>query len=141
MNVRKIKAACVSISALAMTACACTSDGLELKLEEGKVPAVATLSWQSSDDVSGTMTTTLADGRLFEGTYFKERSGKVLTSLGTQSGDRMNCQLRLARPEIGMSGGGEGECQLSDGTTVDAAFPAVRPIKRQGATAVTDRPV
>jgi len=34
----------------------------------------------------------------------------------------MRCRLHMARPEQGMSGGGDGECQLQGGGVVRARF-------------------
>jgi hypothetical protein len=69
MNIQGFNAACVSIAALAMSACAMTSDGLELKPEGAGAQALVTIDWSSSDDFSGTMTASLPDGRLFIGSY------------------------------------------------------------------------
>jgi hypothetical protein len=71
MNVRHVMEVFVSIASLAMASCAITSDGLELEHEDGGEPAVATFRSQSSNEVTGTMTTSLADGRLFTGPYFR----------------------------------------------------------------------
>lgn len=51
-------------------------------------------------------------------------SGRVLANLSNASGEHMRCNFRLIRPAAGMSGGGEGKCQLGDGRTIDATFPA-----------------
>ena len=55
----------------------------------------------------------------------KHYSGRVLANLGSTDGERMRCRFRLIRPASGMSGGGEGTCQLPDGNTIYATFPAV----------------
>ncbi len=52
-------------------------------------------------------------------TYY---SGKVVANLATNGGQRMRCRFHLADPAGGMSGGGEGECQLSDGRVINAVF-------------------
>lgn len=50
-------------------------------------------------------------------------SGKVVANLEGPSGKRMRCRFHLADPVSGMAGGGQGECQMSDGRTIDATFP------------------
>jgi hypothetical protein len=50
-------------------------------------------------------------------------SGRVVANLAQPSGAHMRCQFRLADPEEGMNGGGIGQCQLPNGTTIDANFP------------------
>lgn len=52
-------------------------------------------------------------------TYY---SGKVVANLATHDGQRMRCRFHLADPVGGMSGGGLGECQLSDGRVINAVF-------------------
>lgn len=49
-------------------------------------------------------------------------SGKVVANLSAPNGSRMRCRLHLAHPARGMAGGGQGECQISDGTTIQARF-------------------
>jgi hypothetical protein len=49
-------------------------------------------------------------------------SGRVLANLAGPDG-RMRCEFSLMRPSAGMAGGGEGRCQLPDGTIIDADFP------------------
>lgn len=61
------------------------------------------------------------------GTYGATRfithySGKVVANLQTNGGERMRCRFHLADPLDGMSGGGQGECQLSGGRVINAAF-------------------
>jgi hypothetical protein len=68
MNARRI--AFASIAVLAVSACTCTSDGLELKLDGEQPQALVTFDWRSSDDISGTMTASFSDGRQFSGPYF-----------------------------------------------------------------------
>ena len=53
-------------------------------------------------------------------TYY---SGKVVATLESQNNQRLRCRFHLVEPVRGMSGGGEGECQLSDGRVVRAVFP------------------
>jgi hypothetical protein len=51
-------------------------------------------------------------------------SGRVVANLSNPDGDHMRCNFRLVQPSRGMSGGGEGKCQLGDGRSIDASFPA-----------------
>ena len=52
-------------------------------------------------------------------TYY---SGKVLANLSSPEGGRMRCRFLLFSPSAGMAGGGQGECQLSGGRTINATF-------------------
>ncbi len=52
-------------------------------------------------------------------------TGRVLANLSSPNGDHMRCNFRLIEPDRGMAGGGEGQCQLTAGQTIDATFPAV----------------
>jgi hypothetical protein len=52
-------------------------------------------------------------------TYY---SGKVVATLESAGQPHMRCRFHLAAPARGLSGGGEGECQLSDGRGVQAVF-------------------
>ncbi len=52
-------------------------------------------------------------------TYY---SGKVVATLESEGKQRMRCRFHLVEPARGMSGGGEGECQLSEGRVVRAVF-------------------
>lgn len=49
-------------------------------------------------------------------------SGMVVASLEAGGDLRMRCRFHLVDPARGMSGGGEGECQRSDGRLVHAVF-------------------
>jgi hypothetical protein len=49
-------------------------------------------------------------------------SGRVLANLEAADGQRMRCQFHLNYPIAGMGGGGQGQCQLANGRTVDAVF-------------------
>ena len=51
-------------------------------------------------------------------------SGRVVANLKNQDGEGMRCNFRLIDPSRGMVGGGQGKCQLSNGHTIDATFPA-----------------
>jgi hypothetical protein len=54
--------------------------------------------------------------------FVTQYSGKVVASLESADKHYMRCRFHLVDPARGMSGGGEGECQLSDGRTVSASF-------------------
>ena len=54
--------------------------------------------------------------------FITHYSGKVLANLSSPQGERMRCRFLLGSPSAGMSGGGQGECQLSDGRTISATF-------------------
>ena len=53
--------------------------------------------------------------------FMTHYSGKVLANLTGPNG-RMRCRFTLIRPSSGMSGGGEGQCQVPGGGTIDATF-------------------
>ena len=56
--------------------------------------------------------------------YGQHYTHRVVASLMSPGGDHMRCRLRLSSRGAGMSGGGKGECQLANGETVEAEFPA-----------------
>jgi hypothetical protein len=56
--------------------------------------------------------------------FVKHYSGRVLANLTGVNGEHMRCRFQLVRPRSGMQGGGEGSCQLNDGSAIDATFPA-----------------
>jgi hypothetical protein len=117
-------------------------------------------SWQSSDDVSGKIYATLADGSVYMGRYFQvtsnttvdtleplwvgwgpewgwggwdywdqgpefvtHYSGHVVANLADPEGKHIRCKFQLVHPDSGLAGGGEGNCQLPNGKTIDASFP------------------
>jgi hypothetical protein len=49
-------------------------------------------------------------------------SGKVVANLRAPSGQIMRCRFNLDEPASGMAGGGQGECQLAGGRTVNAVI-------------------
>lgn len=49
-------------------------------------------------------------------------SGRVVANLADDAGDHMRCHFTLMHPQHGMAGGGEGQCQLPSGKTIDATF-------------------
>ena len=50
-------------------------------------------------------------------------SGRVMANLQAADGQHMRCHFHLNHPFEGMSGGGQGQCQLRSGRSVDAVFP------------------
>jgi hypothetical protein len=50
-------------------------------------------------------------------------SGKVVANLQGPSAGRMRCRFNLNDPSSGMSGGGQGKCQIAGGAEIDAVFP------------------
>ena len=55
--------------------------------------------------------------------FITHYSGRVVANLAAPSGAHLRCRFQLVRPSEGMVGGGSGQCQLPDGTTIDATFP------------------
>ena len=51
-------------------------------------------------------------------------SGRVMANLQAADGQHMRCHFQLNHPDAGMGGGGQGQCQLKSGRSVDAVFPA-----------------
>jgi hypothetical protein len=47
----------------------------------------------------------------------------VVANLAGPNGQRMRCQFRVLRSSEGMKGGGQGQCQLPTGQTINADFP------------------
>jgi hypothetical protein len=52
-------------------------------------------------------------------------TGHVVADLSRPDGAQIHCRFKLMSPVDGMAGGARGECQLPDGLSVDARFPAV----------------
>jgi hypothetical protein len=50
-------------------------------------------------------------------------SGRVVANLQGPDAQRMRCRFHLNDPVAGMGGGGQGQCQLGSGRSVDAVFP------------------
>jgi hypothetical protein len=50
-------------------------------------------------------------------------SGRVVANLDGPDG-HLRCRFHLAHPASGMAGGGSGECQETNGETIEATFPA-----------------
>jgi hypothetical protein len=57
--------------------------------------------------------------------YVPHYTGRVMANLSRSDGAQMRCSFTLMRPVDGMAGGARGECQLPDGLSVAALFPAV----------------
>jgi hypothetical protein len=57
--------------------------------------------------------------------YVAHYTGRVVADLSRSDGEQMRCRFELMSPVDGMGGGARGECQLPDGLSVDARFPAV----------------
>ncbi|MDB6088804.1 MAG: hypothetical protein JWN85_1588 [Gammaproteobacteria bacterium] len=55
--------------------------------------------------------------------FITHYSGRVVANLAETDGSHMRCQFRLVHPSDGMNGGGLGQCQMPDGTSIDANFP------------------
>jgi hypothetical protein len=52
----------------------------------------------------------------------KNHSGKAVATLFGGRGNTMHWCFWLSSPERGMSGGGLGECQMSNGEKIDVSF-------------------
>jgi hypothetical protein len=57
--------------------------------------------------------------------YVEHYTGRVVANLSRPDGAQMRCRFKLMTPVDGLAGGARGECQLPDGLSVDAQFPAV----------------
>jgi hypothetical protein len=55
--------------------------------------------------------------------YTTQYSDRVMANLQAADGQRMRCHFHLNHPIDGMGGGGQGQCQLKNGRSVDAVFP------------------
>ena len=55
--------------------------------------------------------------------FMTHYSGRVVANLLNPDGAHMRCRFQLVHPSEGMAGGGRGECQMPDGSTIDATFP------------------
>jgi len=100
---------------------------------------------------SGKLRTTLSDGETFKGRFAEESSSGFVTGFDTEGtgativhgetfetvesysgnidailfgnkGHTMKCRFRAANSLIGLSSGGEGRCQVSDGRVIDVQF-------------------
>jgi hypothetical protein len=55
--------------------------------------------------------------------FATEYSDRVIATLQDANGQRMRCSFYLNTPFDGITGGGQGKCQLKNGRSVDAVFP------------------
>lgn len=69
----------------------------------------------------GPFDTPWSDGGDFK-TFVTNDSRKVVATLFGDQGDVMRCRFRLSDPERGMPGGGVGQCQVSNGSHIEARF-------------------
>jgi hypothetical protein len=56
--------------------------------------------------------------------YIKYYTGRAVAVLTSEGGTSMRCNFQLDDPERGMKGGGQGDCQLSNGERITAVFAA-----------------
>jgi hypothetical protein len=50
-------------------------------------------------------------------------SGQVVANLANPDGRHVRCNFQLVHPDQGLAGGGDGDCQLPNGKTIDTTFP------------------
>jgi hypothetical protein len=62
-------------------------------------------------------------GPFGEPAFVTEYSDHVIANLQSADGQRMRCRFNLTTPVDGMTGGGQGKCQLGNGRSVQAEFP------------------
>lgn len=55
--------------------------------------------------------------------FVRHYTGRVLANLKAENDEYMRCRIRLVHPRSGLSGGGEGTCQLPDGGVLDVTIP------------------
>ena len=55
-------------------------------------------------------------------TFVRNYSGKVVATLFGDKDNTMRCRFQLTNPEAGLSSGGVGECQISNGGKIDVEF-------------------
>ncbi len=61
------------------------------------------------------------DGGDYE-TFIDNYTGKVVATLFGDRNHTMRCRFQLSDPAEGMTGGGVGECQVSNGDKIEATF-------------------
>jgi len=49
-------------------------------------------------------------------------TGRIVANLSDPEGKHIRCKFQLVHPSSGMAGGGQGDCQLPDGKTIDTSF-------------------
>ena len=81
---------------------------------EGKIVRIGWMGTQSDPAVSDNESTAFEDVQLFE--------GNAEATLTGNKGNLMKCRFKLADSIIGLSSGGFGLCQVSDGRVIDIFF-------------------
>ncbi len=81
---------------------------------EGKIVRIGSADSQSDTAVSASESTAFEDVQLFE--------GNAEATLTGNKGNLMKCRFKLADSIIGLSSGGFGLCQVSDGRVIDIFF-------------------
>jgi hypothetical protein len=81
---------------------------------EGKIFRIGWMGAQSDPAVSDNESTVFEDVQLFE--------GNAEATLTGNKGNLMKCRFKVADSVIGLSSGGFGLCQVSDGRVIDIFF-------------------
>ncbi len=81
---------------------------------EGKIVKIGSEDAPSDTAVSGGESTLFEDVQLFD--------GNAEATLSGSKGNIMKCRFNLADSIIGLSGGGFGICQITDGRVIDIFF-------------------
>jgi len=81
---------------------------------EGKILRIGSPDVQSDTAVSGSESTAFNDVQLFD--------GNAKATLSGNKGNIMKCRFKLADSLIGLSSGGFGICQVTDGRVIDIFF-------------------
>ena len=81
---------------------------------EGKIVRIGWMGVQSDTAVSASESTAFEDVQLFE--------GNAEATLSGNKGNIMKCRFNLADSIIGLSSGGFGLCQVTDGRVIDVFF-------------------
>ena len=81
---------------------------------EGKIVRMGSADVQSDSDVAGNESTAFEDVQIFD--------GNAKATLSGNKGNIMKCRFNLADSIIGLSSGGFGICQVSDGRVIDIFF-------------------
>jgi len=81
---------------------------------EGQIVRIGSADDQSNTDVSGSESTGFEEVKLFDGNSEATLSGS--------KGNIMKCRFNLTDSIIGISSGGFGICQVSDGRVIDIFF-------------------
>jgi hypothetical protein len=55
--------------------------------------------------------------------FITHYTGRVVANLVDPEGKHIRCKFRLVHPSSGMASGGQGDCQLPDGKTIETSFP------------------